>query len=140
MKYLFFDCECANCYNHEGKICSFGYVITDEAFHVLEQKDIIINPDAPFDPHVLGQGERSIDLAYTPLRFEHAPKFDALLCNYRWLVNQSRYHGSLAMRLRMMLASSSVSAAATTKRSPYSVITTSKPSTSLRLIGIVPLP
>jgi DNA polymerase III epsilon subunit-like protein len=77
MKYLFFDCECANCYNHEGKICSFGYVITDEAFHVKEQKDIIINPDAPFDPHVLGQGERSIDLAYTPLRFEHAPKFDA---------------------------------------------------------------
>jgi DNA polymerase III epsilon subunit-like protein len=75
MKYLFFDCECANCYNHEGKICSFGYVITDEAFHVLEQQDIIINPDAPFDPHVLGQGERSIDLAYTPLRFEHAPKF-----------------------------------------------------------------
>lgn len=77
MKYLFFDCECANCYNHEGKICSFGYVMTDGSFHIQEEKDIIINPDAPFDPHVLGQGERSIDLAYTPLRFEHAPKFDA---------------------------------------------------------------
>jgi hypothetical protein len=75
MKYLFFDCECANCYDHEGKICSFGYVITDESFRLLEEKDIIINPNAPFDPHVLGQGTNSIDLAYTPLRFQTAEKF-----------------------------------------------------------------
>lgn len=76
MKYLFFDCECANCYNHEGKICSFGYVTTDTNFKILEEKDIIINPDAPFDPHVLGVGQNSIDLAYTPKRFQYAPKFD----------------------------------------------------------------
>jgi|LAHS01.1.fsa_nt_gb DNA polymerase III epsilon subunit-like protein len=78
MRYLFFDCECANCYNHEGKICSFGYVLTDESFKTLEEKDLIINPDAPFDPHVLGVGSNSIDLAYTPIRFQHAPKFDAV--------------------------------------------------------------
>jgi DNA polymerase III epsilon subunit-like protein len=77
MKFLFFDCECANCYNHQGKICSFGYVITNDSFKLLEEKDIIINPDAPFDPHVLGVGTDSIDLAYTPLRFQYAPKFDA---------------------------------------------------------------
>jgi DNA polymerase III epsilon subunit-like protein len=77
MRYLFFDCECANCYNHEGKICSFGYVLTDETFKTVEEKDLIINPDAPFDPHVLGVGSDSIDLAYTPIRFQHAPKFDA---------------------------------------------------------------
>jgi DNA polymerase III epsilon subunit-like protein len=76
MKYLFFDCECANCYNHEGKICSFGYVITDESFKQSEEKDLIINPDSPFDPHVLGVGYNSIDLAYTPVRFKYAPKFD----------------------------------------------------------------
>jgi DNA polymerase III epsilon subunit-like protein len=76
MKYLFFDCECANCYNHEGKICSFGYVITDESFKIIEEQDLIINPDAPFDPHVLGVGYNSIDLAYTPVRFKYAPKFD----------------------------------------------------------------
>ena len=77
MKYLFFDCECANCYDHQGKICSFGYTITDTNFKVLEKKDLIMNPDAPFDPHVLGIGENSIDLAYTPVRFQYAPKFDA---------------------------------------------------------------
>ncbi|MCI2111730.1 MAG: 3'-5' exonuclease [Bacilli bacterium] len=75
MKYLFFDCECANCYDHAGKICSFGYLICDENLKPLESKDIIINPDAPFDPHVLGVGPHSIDLAYTPLRFEVAEKF-----------------------------------------------------------------
>ena len=75
MKLLFFDCECANCYDHEGKICSFGYVLTDECFSVLESRDIIINPDAPFDPHVLGVGPNSIDLAYTPIRFQLAEKF-----------------------------------------------------------------
>ena len=75
MKFLFFDCECANCYNHEGKICSFGYVITDTSFSVLESKDLIINPDAPFDPHVLGVGANSIDLAYSPIRFTTAEKF-----------------------------------------------------------------
>ena len=30
MKYVFFDIECANCFQGNGKICSFGYVITDE--------------------------------------------------------------------------------------------------------------
>lgn len=75
MKLLFFDCECANCYDHEGKICSFGYVLTDEGFSVLESHDLIINPDAPFDPHVLGVGPNSIDLAYTPIRFQTAEKF-----------------------------------------------------------------
>jgi DNA polymerase III epsilon subunit-like protein len=77
VKYLFFDCECANCYDHQGKICSFGYLITDPVFNVLEKKDLIMNPDAPFDPHVLGIGENSINLAYTPVRFKYAPKFDA---------------------------------------------------------------
>jgi DNA polymerase III epsilon subunit-like protein len=75
MKYLFFDCECANCYDHKGKICSFGYVLADESFKVLDGQDIIINPNAPFDPHVLGQGVNSIDLAYTPIRFQTAEKF-----------------------------------------------------------------
>ena len=28
MRYLFFDIECANCYDSEAKICEFGYVLT----------------------------------------------------------------------------------------------------------------
>ena len=39
MKYVFFDIECANCYQGKGKICSFGYVITNENFDVEEKYD-----------------------------------------------------------------------------------------------------
>ena len=42
MKYLFFDIECANCFEGKGKICEFGYVLTDEAFNEIESKEIII--------------------------------------------------------------------------------------------------
>ena len=44
MKYLFFDIECANCFEHTGKIYSFGYVLTDETFEVLESEDMLMNP------------------------------------------------------------------------------------------------
>ena len=40
MKYLFFDIECANCYDGVGKICEFGYVLTDEYFTVLEEESL----------------------------------------------------------------------------------------------------
>ena len=55
MNYLFFDIECCDG-NH---ICSFGYVITNESFEILEKEDIIINPQwrfklgrAGFDPRI----------------------------------------------------------------------------------------
>lgn len=42
MRYLFFDIECS-----EGKsMCSFGYVLTDEKFRILEKDDILMNPEA----------------------------------------------------------------------------------------------
>lgn len=44
MKYLFFDIECANCFDHCGKIYSFGYVLCDENFNLLEQRDVLMNP------------------------------------------------------------------------------------------------
>ena len=34
-RYLFFDVECANCFNGKGKLCSFGYVLTDEMLEDL---------------------------------------------------------------------------------------------------------
>ncbi len=53
MKYLFFDIECANCYNNCAKIFSLGYVITDEKFNILHDKeDILINPRDRFDWYV----------------------------------------------------------------------------------------
>lgn len=44
MKYLFFDIECSNCFNDVGKMCEFGYVITDENFKILSAFDIPMSP------------------------------------------------------------------------------------------------
>ena len=49
MDYLFFDIECANSFNGSGKICEFGYVITDEAFTVKERKLLLVDPADVFD-------------------------------------------------------------------------------------------
>lgn len=74
MKYLFFDVECANCQNGEGKICSFGYVLTDEGFKVLKKKDILVDPAAKF---MLGNARvgKGIKLAYPLFRFQRAFTF-----------------------------------------------------------------
>lgn len=49
MKYLFFDIECANCFGGTGKICEFGYVLTDDKFVVLQEESWKMNPRASFD-------------------------------------------------------------------------------------------
>ena len=69
MNYCFFDIECANCFGGKGKICSFGYVITDEQFNILEKKDIVINPRSSFN---LGP---DLKLAYTKAEFRQAAPF-----------------------------------------------------------------
>ncbi|MBO7149271.1 MAG: hypothetical protein J6V71_00090 [Clostridia bacterium] len=45
MKYLFFDLEYASCKDGDKKICEFGYVVTDEQFAILEEDNLIINPN-----------------------------------------------------------------------------------------------
>ena len=72
-EYLFFDTECANCYEGKGKICSFGYVLTDGDFNVLEKDDILINPAAPFD--VKGFKMRGLTLAYPFDEFRRHKRF-----------------------------------------------------------------
>ena len=74
MNYVFFDVECANCLNGEGKICSLGYVKTDESFTVLKKKDILMNPNAPF---LLGNVKTGagIKLAYPLHRFQQSYPF-----------------------------------------------------------------
>lgn len=74
MNYVFFDIECANCFQGRGKICSFGYVITNEKFKVLEKKDIVINPHSKF--HLAGHGNHpGIVLAYDEEKFKASPIF-----------------------------------------------------------------
>ncbi len=74
MEYLFFDIECANCFDGKGKICSFGFVRTDTSFTVLQKEDWIINPRARF--YLAGRkGAEDLTLAYPQSRFRRAPSF-----------------------------------------------------------------
>ena len=52
MDYLFFDIECANCFGGSGKICEFGYVITDERFEIKEKDVLLVDPNSGFDWYV----------------------------------------------------------------------------------------
>lgn len=73
MQYLFFDIECANCFDGTGKICEFGYVLTDEAFNIIREENIVINPGAPFDKK--GFAISKIKLAYPYSTYYKAEKF-----------------------------------------------------------------
>lgn len=53
MKYLFFDIECANCFDGTGKICEFGYIVTDQQFNEMDRGIFIINPRSRFDRYVV---------------------------------------------------------------------------------------
>lgn len=53
MEYVFFDIECANCYEGKGKVCEFGYAVTDENLKITEEEEILINPDSAFDWYAL---------------------------------------------------------------------------------------
>lgn len=74
MNYVFFDTECANCKNGNGKICSFGYVKCDESFNIIKKKDILINPESPF---MLGNAKNGdgIKLAYPLFKFRNSHTF-----------------------------------------------------------------
>ena len=48
---LFFDLECANCYNHVAKICEFGYVLTDDKLNIIAKENLIVNPMSPFNTY-----------------------------------------------------------------------------------------
>ena len=79
MKYLFFDIECANCYNNCAKIFSLGYVITDENFNILHDKeDVLINPKDRFDWYVAKKM-----MAYPRSIFTDLPPFPAFYERFR---------------------------------------------------------
>ena len=70
MNYLFFDVECANSFDGVGKICEFGYVLTDENLNVIKQRIHLINPDAEFDWYV-----KYKIISYAIKEYEKAPKY-----------------------------------------------------------------
>ena len=80
MKYLFFDVECSNCHNGIGKLCEFGYVLTDEKFNIITKDDIPMSPGKgkrnEFD--LIGRkGEKDIILAYDYEYYYSQPEFPA---------------------------------------------------------------
>lgn len=74
--YLFFDIECANCFNNEGKICSFGYALCDSSFNLIENQDLIINPNSTFDPYLF-QKNSTCKLSYSKEEFLAQPDFNS---------------------------------------------------------------
>ena len=85
MNYVFFDIECANCFQGRGKICSFGYVITDEDFNIIEKRDLVMNPHAKF--HLAGRGNHpGIVLAYDEKKFRSSPVFSTYYDQIRALL------------------------------------------------------
>ncbi len=47
--FVFFDFECANCFNQVGKICEVGIVITDTSFNIKQEIHYPINPNSKFN-------------------------------------------------------------------------------------------
>ncbi len=72
--FLFFDIESANNFDGEGHICSFGYVLCDKKFNLLESEDIVMNPRSEFDP-ILFSGRAKCTLAYPREYFLSHPDF-----------------------------------------------------------------
>ena len=60
MKYVFFDIECSNSFVESSKICSFGYVLTDEKFNIIKKEDIFINPSGKFKLSDIDPGKYTI--------------------------------------------------------------------------------
>ena len=73
MNYLFFDIECANCFDGVGKICEFGYVLTDEKFSVIEENSFKMNPRAVVDKK--GFAMRGIHLEHPFAFYKTQPDF-----------------------------------------------------------------
>ncbi len=87
MEYIFFDIECANCFHGHGKICSFGYVITDEHFNVISKNDILMNPHSRF--HLYGHGNHpGITLGYDEKTFNASPSFPRHYAKIRELLTK----------------------------------------------------
>ncbi|MCQ2592570.1 MAG: hypothetical protein MJ188_07260 [Treponema sp.] len=74
--FVFFDCECANNFDGIGKICSLGYVITDDDLNVIESEDVVMNPECEFDWYLF-TAKSECKLAYSKDYFRIKPNFEA---------------------------------------------------------------
>ena len=78
MKYLFFDIECSNCFQGVGKMCEFGYVLTDENLVVMKCGDIPMSPGKGRSNRFNLTGrkhEKDLQLAYSYDFYFSQPEF-----------------------------------------------------------------
>ena len=85
MKYLSFDIECC-----DGKhICEFGYVITDENFHIIKKECFTINPEKPFK--LIGRENRDdCILFFSEEVYYNSPTFPAFYDKIENLISMPR--------------------------------------------------
>jgi DNA polymerase III epsilon subunit-like protein len=79
-KYLFFDIESID--RKSRYTCTFGYVLIDENFEILEKEDILINPNVvEYDWYVLKNMfyYTKEDAIFSPTFFEVFNKIDSLI-------------------------------------------------------------
>lgn len=79
MKFLFFDTECSNCFNGIGKVCEFGYILTDENFKVKVKYEIPMSPGRGSNNkfHLKAYGKhKPISLAFDESYYYTQPEFD----------------------------------------------------------------
>lgn len=88
MTYLFFDIECSNCFNGIGKICSFGYVLCDEKFSIIESDDFLMNPDTVFDWYLFKKNSKC-RLSYSREDYMANPKFPSFYSKIKSLLEES---------------------------------------------------
>ncbi len=86
--YLFFDIECANCFDGVGKMCSFGYVLTDGLFNVLDTDDVVMNPECEFDWYLFSPKNRC-PLAYSKDYFRSQRNFESYYRPIKKLMEES---------------------------------------------------
>lgn len=74
--FLFFDIECANCFNGIGKMCSLGYVVINENFEILDEDDVVMNPETEFDWYLF-EPKNDCTLAYSKDYFRMQHNFES---------------------------------------------------------------
>ena len=90
MRYLFFDTESANCFDNVYKMCEWGSLLTDEAFHVLQgtKKDFVIHPGKGGVFFLRGRkGGRDLVLAHSEKEYYRAKPFYTFYDDIKFFLN-----------------------------------------------------
>ena len=86
--YIFFDIECANCFDGIGKMCSFGYVLVDDNWNILDEDDLVMNPETEFDWYLFDP-KKNCQLAYSKDYFRAQRNFESFYSPIKKLMETS---------------------------------------------------